>query len=82
MRVFAVHDAEGRISQVITCPDSTPATLMPPPGLTMTEIKLPDDLVASDLENRGRLSELMENYRVEPASRNATLVRRGAPTNN
>jgi hypothetical protein len=75
MRVFAIHDTGGRISQVVTCPaDAPPPVLTPPQGLFWTEIEPPKGSTDTDLQSDAHLVELMKSYRVEIVPRKAVLL--------
>ena len=69
MRVFAMHDAAGNISDVVTCPDDVPAPMLMKTGFTMTEIDAPTDLVDSDFESPEKVEEFVNKYRVDVAQR-------------
>jgi hypothetical protein len=77
MRVFAIHDAEGTIWQLVTSPtDLSPPVLTTAPGLSMTEVEIPEGVdVADDAEGDTGRTELIENYRVEVTPQKATLAR-------
>jgi len=67
MRVFAIHDAGGTISEIVTAPDDGPvATMVTRPGMSMTEIDVPEDLQLSDDvdKNAKGIAELVQQYRV------------------
>jgi hypothetical protein len=79
VRVFAIHDVQGDISQLVTAPttDSARPVLVTPAGLTMTEIgDLPVD--AASLESQEGLAEFAANYvvNVNNLQRAAAVVRR------
>ena len=73
MRLFVVHDVSGSISQVVTCPDDTPALYVTPPeGMMYTECEPPEDF--SDDANA--IDELMRSNLVDLSPGRATIVRR------
>jgi hypothetical protein len=77
MRIFAIHDAEGIISEVITCPDDSPVpVLQTQPGFSMTEIEPPKDLVETEFQSSEGVTKLVESYRVQVAPRKSTLASR------
>jgi hypothetical protein len=77
MRIFAIHDAAGVISEVITCPEDAPVpVLTTQPGLSMTEIEVPGGVADTELESSQGLTELTENYRVEVVTGKSPLVPR------
>jgi hypothetical protein len=85
MRVFAIHDALGNISEVVTSPEDAPRPVLTTrPGLTMTEIEVPASLV-DDLEFPETVAEvpegvtrLAERFQVQVApAGTAALVERG-----
>lgn len=84
MRIFAIHDALGNISQVVTAPttDSAKPVIMTPAGLTMTEIgDLPVE--AESLESRESLAEFVANYVVSVEDVGvARVVTRGPESSN
>jgi len=77
MRVFAVHDARGDISQLVTCPEhQSQPFLSIAPGFSITEVRLPEGLAITDDDGTGDgLTELMRNYRIELAPQKVALVR-------
>ena len=77
MRVFAIHDAAGNISEVVTCPDDSPQPVLTTQAvLTMTEIEVPASAVETDLESPQDLTKLIESYRVQVGPGKSTLVAR------
>lgn len=75
MRIFAIHDTAGNISEVVTSPDDLPQPMLrTEPGLSMTEIELPKDLVETDLESSEGLAKFIEHHRVRVVSAKATVV--------
>jgi hypothetical protein len=78
MRVFAIHDAAGTISEVISFPEDGPQALMTTqPGFSMTEIDPPAGLgVSDDAQTIEALRRLADDYRVIVAADGATLARR------
>jgi hypothetical protein len=77
MRVFAIHDAAGIISEVVTCPEDSPLPVLTThPALSMTEIEIPADVVETKLESSQGLTKLIENYRVQVVPGKTALVSR------
>jgi hypothetical protein len=82
MRIFAAHDAEGNIHQIVVSPPNAPLpTVTTEPGLLMTEIQVPATMSQLDLSDPERssqqLSEVFQNlrhFRVEVAA--AKLIRK------
>lgn len=80
MRVFAIHDAAGAISEIVTAPDAGPAAgIVPRAGWSMTEVSVPGGFqIADGVEgNVQRLAELVQQYRVIVEPRIARLQRQG-----
>ena len=83
MRVFAIHDAEGNISGIATCPSDAPSVgVSLDPGQLMTELDLADVII--DLDDpegsRSRAAEIIENQRLEiGATPHGNLVSRQYP---
>jgi hypothetical protein len=78
MRVFAVHDAGGTVSEIVTAPNDGPvATMVTRPGMSMTAIDLPEHLHLSDHvdKNAKVIAELIQQYRVIVEPRVTKLVR-------
>jgi hypothetical protein len=83
MRIFAAHDAEGNIHQIVVCPPNAPlATVATEPGLLMTEIEAPATMSGLDLSDPERssqqLSEVLrdlQHFRVEVGAA-AKLIRK------
>jgi len=78
MRVFAIHDAGGTVSAILTAPDDGPvATMVARPGMTTTEIEVPKHLHLSDHvdKNTEVIDELVQQYRVIVERRVAKLER-------
>jgi hypothetical protein len=76
MRIFAVHDAEGAISEFVTSPDDGPvAGIVPRSGMVITEIAVPDDIaLTQDLEATAEEFEaIARQYRVKVEPRMASL---------
>jgi hypothetical protein len=80
MKVFAIHDAAGTISDIITAPDRGPAAgMVPRAGLTMTEVHVPAGVKLVKGANDGdvkQLADLIQNYQVIIEPRMAKLKRR------
>ena len=73
VRVFAVHDGGGVISDLVTCPDDGPvAVLSPRPGMEMTEIEVPDSI---DFDDPETLRAAVDGFIVERMSIKGTLIR-------
>lgn len=78
MRVFAIHDAVGVISEIVTAPDNGPAAgIVPRAGWSMTEVHMPADIQISDSveENQEQLADLVRQYHVIVEPRTARLKR-------
>ncbi|MDQ0812491.1 hypothetical protein QFZ63_004205 [Streptomyces sp. B3I7] len=82
MRLVAVHDNEGTISEVLLSPEGVPVSIIQetPPGMTVTEVEPPEELtaVAEQIEIQ-HLREFMENYRVQTAPQGKASVVRWKP---
>jgi hypothetical protein len=79
MRYFAVHDRDGNIAALTTCPpDASPLTLVPDPGQFVTEVEVPEDAALADPENEQRAVEQLKEFRVE-AEPKGKLVRKTSP---
>jgi hypothetical protein len=76
MTVIAIHDSAGIISSVVTCEEGPHPVLTLPPGHSMTEVQLPEELVEIDLKTSEGATRLIESYRVEVAPTTAALVPR------
>ena len=64
MRLFAVHDATGRIYEAVLCPEDAPTPMLETtPGLTFTEVEPPESLT-EDTD----LRDLIKNHRVVEAT--------------
>jgi hypothetical protein len=75
MRIFAIHDAAGNISEVVSCPAKAPQLILTTPSnLTMTEVTIPKGLAVADLENSSGVAKFIETYGVEVVSRKVALV--------
>ena len=80
MKVFAIHDAAGAISEIVTAPDDGPAVgIVTRAGWSMTEVEVPAGLqIADGVEgNVQNLAELVLQYRVILEPRGAKLQRKG-----
>jgi len=80
MKVFAIHDAAGAISEIVTTPDDGPtAGIVTRAGWSMTEVEVPEDLqIADGVEgNLQNLAELVLQYRVVLEPIRAKLQRKG-----
>jgi hypothetical protein len=83
MRIFAAHDAEGNIHEVVVSPpDAPPATVMTEPGLLISEIEAPEMMSGLDLNDpecsSQQLSEVLQHlrhFRVEVGTK-AKLIRK------
>jgi hypothetical protein len=83
MRIFAAHDTEGNIHQIVVSPPNAPLpTVTTEPGLLMTEIQAPATMSQLDLSDPERssqqLSEVFQNlrhFRVEVGAA-AKLIRK------
>lgn len=78
MRVFAIHDAVGVISEIVTAPDTGPsAGIVPRAGWSMTEVNMPAGIQIADSveENQEQLADLVQQYRVIVEPRKARLER-------
>lgn len=67
MRVSVTHDAQGLITAVAASPPDAPvANLVPQAGESVTELEAPEVRFEDDPQRIvERLTELVENYRVE-----------------
>ncbi|MET4563512.1 hypothetical protein ABIA69_004732 [Lysinibacillus parviboronicapiens] len=75
LRIFAIHDVEGNISEVVTCPKSHPRPfLTTDPRFSMTEIEIPTGIDETELDSKEGLNKLMESYRVEVVHNKAHLL--------
>ena len=78
MKIMAVHDAQGNISATVVLPTDAPAgAIRVEPGQAITEIdghNLKFDAVNE--QRYERLTELIQNFRVEPGISKAKLVRK------
>jgi hypothetical protein len=78
MKIMAIHDAQGNISANLVLPaDAPPGGVGVDPGQTITEIdghNLKFDALKE--QSYERLIELMQNFRIEPISSKAKLVRK------
>jgi len=80
MRVFAIHNAAGAISEIITAPDDGPAAgIVTRAGWSMTEVEVPAGFqIADGAEgNVQKWAELVLQYRVICEPRRAKLKRQG-----
>jgi hypothetical protein len=77
MRIFAVHDVEGNIHQIVVSPPDAPvATITTELGLMITEIEVPDGVDLVDPERSGQqLSEVLQHFQVEVGAK-AKLIRK------
>jgi hypothetical protein len=80
MRIFAAHDAEGNILQIVVSPPDAPlATVTTEPGLLMTEIEVPATMSRLDLSDPERssqqFSEILQHFKVEVGAK-AKLIRK------
>jgi hypothetical protein len=78
MRLFAVHDSEGRISEVVMSPAEAPAPVLETtPGLTFTEIEPPEGLTIGE-EN---LRDFAKTHRVAATTQRqkSSVLRLDAP---
>jgi len=77
MRIFAVHDVEGNIHQIVVSPPDAPvATITTELGLMITEIEVPDGVDLVDPERSGQqLSEVLQHFQVEVGAK-AKLTRK------
>ncbi|BDM74914.1 hypothetical protein HEK616_84010 (plasmid) [Streptomyces nigrescens] len=74
MRLFVVHDAEGRIYEALTCPSDVPAPgLATAPGRYLTEMEPPEGF--ADGSNSDFIREFMKTHRVEVTGQKAIAVR-------
>jgi len=74
VRLFVLHDIAGTISQVVTCPEGTPALFVTPPeGMFYTECEPPDDFSDSDTS---AIEEFMRSNRIDVSPARASIVRR------
>ena len=67
MKVIAIHDGAGAISEIVTAPDDSPTVgIVTRPGRTMTEVYVPADFqIFEDVEGNGQeLADLIGQYRV------------------
>lgn len=70
MRLFAVHDVEGRIYEVVTCPADGPVPVLETrPGLVVSEVEPPEE-VTEDAD----LHEFIRNHRVQAAPQQKSSV--------
>ncbi|MFB7469998.1 hypothetical protein [Kitasatospora sp. NPDC056184] len=71
MRVSVVHDEQGFISALVASPPGAPvARLRPQAGERVTELDVPEVSTDGDpQEVVGRLTDVVENYRVDLATR-------------
>jgi len=76
MRIFAIHDASGNVSEIVTSPDDLPAPIVTRRGLAMTEIEAPAGVPDSDFEDQDKLGELLGNYRVDVSRPKSPLIPR------
>ena len=78
MRVSVIHDTSGNIvSLVASPPDSPVAYLEAKAGQRMTEVEAPEIRADQDQEYiHERLTDIMENYRVETDSTLGGLTRK------
>lgn len=76
MRIFAIHDASGNVSEIVTSPDDLPAPIVTRQGLAMTEIEAPVGVPDSDFEDQDKLAELLDNYRVDVTRPRSPLIPR------
>jgi len=82
MKVFAIHDSAGTISEIVTTPDDGPAAgIVTRAGWSMTEVEVPAGLqIADGAEgNVQKLADLVLQYRVICEPRRAKLKRQGEP---
>jgi hypothetical protein len=80
MRIFAAHDVEGNIHQIVVSPPDAPlATVTTEPGLLMTEIEAPEMMSGLDFSDPERssqqLSEILQHFRVEVGAK-VKLIRK------
>ena len=62
MRIFAAHDSEGNIHQVVLSPPDAPlATVTTEPGLLVTEIEAPEVMSGLDLSDPERSSQQLSD---------------------
>ncbi|MFI1980276.1 hypothetical protein [Streptomyces wedmorensis] len=74
MRVSVVHDEQGFISALVASPPDAPvASLVPQAGERVTELDVPEVSAEGDpQEVVRRLTDVVENYRVDTGSRALT----------
>ena len=78
MKVFAIHDSAGAISEIVTAPDDSPTVeIVTRPGWTMTEVDVPADFhISEGVEgNVQELADLVGHYPVIVESGIAKLER-------
>jgi hypothetical protein len=78
LRLFAVHDAEGRIRTLLASPQDAPLGRVGIGADEMqTELEVPEmTLDLGDPRIQDRLAELIENYQVECGTAKARFVRK------
>ena len=77
MKIFAIHDATGSISEIIAAPDDGPTVgIMPRAGQTTTQVDIQDHLKAvKDKENIQELADSIFQCRVVVEPKMGKLVR-------
>jgi hypothetical protein len=69
MKVRVIHDRDGAIAGLITfSPDAPPPSVTLEPGLTLTEVEVPEgvlDLDPSRPESEQQIGEALQELRVE-----------------
>uniref|UniRef100_UPI003F499B23 hypothetical protein n=1 Tax=Cupriavidus necator TaxID=106590 RepID=UPI003F499B23 len=79
MRLTVIHDSNGNIVSMVAYPEGSPPMYPETkPGQHMTEMEAPAN-IRLDLDARQlheRLSEVMQNYRVDMGSMKCSLTRK------
>ncbi|MFG2910370.1 hypothetical protein ACGF13_35655 [Kitasatospora sp. NPDC048286] len=64
-RAFAIHDTAGIISEIVTAPIGLAVEKQTALGFSMTEIELPPDVTAADLESSEAATEFAAGFLVQ-----------------
>jgi hypothetical protein len=76
MKILAIHDATGSISEIIAAPEDGPTVgITPRAGQTITEVNISDHLNVKNKEDIQELAEMIHKYRVVVESKTGRLER-------
>ena len=76
MKIFAIHDATGSISEIIAAPQDGPTVgIRPRAGQTITQVNIKDLKAVKNKENIQELADMIHKYRVVAESKMGKLER-------